>query len=213
MSRSGPGEERLQACLAILAGGRSERMGAPKHLIALPEEAGAVTLLQFLLGRFQSAFSEVVIAASPDTLPAELRELARADRLPDRGPLAGIEAALAAATSEVILVLACDLPLAQLATARNLTRLALAHDAAWARHQGRAQPLFGAYRKSTLSRIRAALDEHRLQVGALADVLDVAYVEVGDHELTNVNTPQDLEALKARLRAGGQSASPYRAEA
>ena len=91
----------------ILAGGNSSRMGRDKAFL----ETGGQTLLarQIQLVRTAGA-AEVFISDRPVTdYPAQGCQVLL-DQFAGAGPLAGIERALVAATSPLLLVLAVDLP-------------------------------------------------------------------------------------------------------
>jgi len=90
----------------VLIGGRSRRMGRPKHLI---ERAGK-TWLEHAVAKLDSRVEKVVLSGRgvvPDSL-------AGLDHLPDvpglAGPLAGVLAAMRWQPEVSWLVLACDLP-------------------------------------------------------------------------------------------------------
>jgi molybdopterin-guanine dinucleotide biosynthesis protein A len=111
----------------------------------------------------------------------------------DRGPLAGIEAALASDyAGDINLVVACDIPgldsdllesLAERARKRIVPCVA-ARDVS-----GQVHPLCAVYRKECLSVIRDSLDWGRLRLTDLLDLLDADYVD-SQNPLANINTPQ-----------------------
>lgn len=126
-----------------------------------------------------------------------------------RGPLAGIEAGLAAARNDRVIVLAGDMPLVPSGLANFLLESLLEDDTRVAvpRHGGRVHPLCAAYRREILPDLSFALN---LGIGAVRDSLGsldgVRYVEKelsvhGDPNvfLTNVNSPEDLARAREYL--------------
>ncbi len=91
----------------ILAGGKSSRMGRAKAWL----EISGQTLLarQNQLARKIGA-AEIFISGHAKKNYSEFGCRVLADKFPDAGPLPGIERALAAATSPLLLMLAVDLP-------------------------------------------------------------------------------------------------------
>src|SRR6266542_3037884 len=92
----------------LLAGGRSTRMGSDKAMMDFEGEPLAERVLRVL-----RAVSNAVLVASGDgeRLSAlGVRQVA--DAIPDAGPLGGIVAGLEAATTELVAVLAVDMPYA-----------------------------------------------------------------------------------------------------
>jgi molybdopterin-guanine dinucleotide biosynthesis protein A/rhodanese-related sulfurtransferase len=152
---------------AVLAGGRSTRMGVDKatlfadRVVAALEAAGA---------------SEVLVV--------------RDDDQPGNGPLGGIATALRAAAHDVVVVLACDLPdvhpdgiRAVVDALTPIADVALPH----------GEPLHAAWRRATLPEVLAAIVRGDLAVRAVLDRLRVVNVEGIDRRwLRNVNTPADL---------------------
>jgi molybdopterin-guanine dinucleotide biosynthesis protein A len=95
----------LAGCLLI--GGRSLRMGRPKHLI---EDANGITWLERTVSIVHPLVSELVLCGAGD-IPERLSHLPRLKDLPDiGGPLAGIGAAMRSRPFVSWLVLACDMP-------------------------------------------------------------------------------------------------------
>ena len=91
----------------ILAGGKSSRMGRDKAFL----ETGGKTLLarQIQLSRELGA-AETFISGGTGADYSAFGCRVLLDKFPDAGPLAGIERALDAAKSPLLLVLAVDLP-------------------------------------------------------------------------------------------------------
>ena len=94
--------------LAILAGGRGSRMGATKDRLAV----AGVPILARLAGRLGHVGPTLLVTshAHPKPLGNERFDRTVFDTVEDAGPLAGITAALAAATTPLVGVLSVDMP-------------------------------------------------------------------------------------------------------
>ena len=99
------GKISVYAC--ILIGGKSSRMGQPKHLIT--DERG-ITWLEHTVGILKPFVDEVVLSGGGD-LPASLAGISRlADIAGVVGPLTGILSAVRWMPQVTWLVIACDMP-------------------------------------------------------------------------------------------------------
>lgn len=186
---------------AVLAGGYSRRMGRDKALLILPDDPRP--LLVRALDALRAAgcgplWVSVRELPSPyDALLAEHVVRAVADLRPGEGPLAALEALLAAfaepATSpDWLLVVACDMPRLDPSLLRALCAARAPEvDAVVPRVDGRAQPLHALYHRRALTSVRAALDAGRLAATRLLDDLTVRWLDLPDAtSFTNLNTPQ-----------------------
>lgn len=187
----------------ILTGGESRRMGRDKLTLQVGD--------QTILAR---ARETVATVCGETILVGEGGDGAR--RVPDlrpekAGPLAGIEAGLAAARYPLVFVAAGDMPFLSVALIEHLlARLKPPTLAAVPFHGGRPHPLCAAYHRDLLPEVSAALD-HRVRAVRefLAGLESVEYVEelggFGDPDLMlmNVNAPEDLE--RARALVAGES--------
>ena len=187
----------MQASLLVLAGGDSRRMGRPKAWL----EVGDTYLLRHVAERLGPAFSEVMVSfAEPEQLEEPVPYRVVFDRRPSAGPLAGIEAGLAAARNEVIFAVACDMPFVTQEVAQLAVAAARSCDAAIARIDGRPEPVCGAYRRSALPFITGAVNTGRFKAADLVDELDVTWLEGLDPQLfLSLNTPGDLERFRAEF--------------
>lgn len=180
----------------VLAGGQSRRMGCDKAF-ALFEGR---TLLQRALDTVRQVSSDVAIVGARQKF-AEYG-LVVEDLYPDRGPLAGIHAALRASATEWNLVLAVDLPYVTCEFLRYLVQQARASTALVtlpSTPDGR-QPLCAVYRKGFAEVADGALREGRNAVHTSVEnsaphVIDWEELErVGfkAEMFRNINRPEDL---------------------
>lgn len=186
----------LPATLLLLSGGQSRRMGSPKALLPV----GDTTLIGWLAERLGGAFPEVLVSANDGLLvPTGLRMIR--DRRPGGlGPLAGVEAGLAAAGNDALMVVACDMPRVTVELLERLIGLSDGHDAAVPRLGGRAEPACACYRRSAAWSIGAALDRGRLKAATALEEMDVAWLEDADRKLFwNINAPKDYQLFLSAL--------------
>jgi molybdopterin-guanine dinucleotide biosynthesis protein A len=197
---AGPMIVAMEATLLVLAGGESRRMGRPKAWL----EVGETTLVRWVADRLAPAFAEVIVSfATPEQVQELLPYRLVFDRKQSAGPLAGLEAGLRSARTEVTLAIACDMPY----VTREVAEIAIAAssgcDAAIPRVGGRAEPACAAYRQSALAAITAALDAGRFKASDLAEQLDVAWLEGLDPDLfRSLNDPEDYERFRGELGRG-----------
>lgn len=189
----------------ILAGGRSRRMGREKLTI----EIGGLTLIEHVNNALSGSCHEVLVVGGGKVGLEGVKHVAD-ERPGSQGPLAGIEAGLAAAKYDHVFVAAGDMPfLPQGLVEYLLERLDRGNFVAVIpHHAGRSHPLCGAYARAVLPRVRDALDGGARAVHEfLEEAGGVEYVggellRIGDPDLMlmNVNSPRDLE--RARREAG-----------
>ena len=190
----------------ILAGGFGRRLGRDKATT----EAGGRPLLHWSALAAAQVTNDIVVARRPDQqFPplsgVEWREIV--DHRHDRGPLAGLEAALPEIEHDLAVAVACDMPFLKPDLLRAVAE-ACSHVAiAMPRIDGVAQPLLAAYRPSIVPQATGLLDEDDGRIRALLPlvehrILDIEELRVHDPELesfTNVNQQEDLNAVEHAL--------------
>jgi molybdopterin-guanine dinucleotide biosynthesis protein A len=176
----------------VLVGGRSSRMGVNK---AKAESGGRALALRVADQAALSVGGNVSLVGDPSVY-GDLGLPVIPDAFPGEGPLAGIEAALAATNIESNLIVACDMPniheslLEELFLAGGDCALPLHAD-------GRMEPLCAVYLRTCHPVIRAALSAGvRKVTDALAMLAThgcaIRYVRVSDPAaFANLNTPED----------------------
>ncbi len=186
------------ATLLVLAGGESRRMGRPKALLPV----GGTTLVEWIVERLAPACEGLLVSArDPNAVPPGLRRHFVGDLHVGAGPLAGVEAGLAATRHPIVVAVACDMPNVTPDLVRLLVAESARHDAAVPRVGGRPEPACAAYRISAAGAIAAALGSGRLRAADALEELDVNWLDgLSPHLFRNINTPQDYQQFNDALR-------------
>lgn len=198
----------------LAAGGKSRRMGQAKALLPL----GGRPLLQWVIAAARQADCDPIFVVGQPMegwQPPEGVVLLE-DRHPGKGPLAALEAGLAASEAPWNLLLACDLPFL---SARFLQALFAEAETHWpacqpgvvvpADAQQRLQPLSALYHRHLLPLVEEQLSQGALSMMAFLDRVrsaEEAWYTVfrGSEALTpdlffNVNTPDRYAEAKQKL--------------
>jgi len=174
----------VSALVAVLAGGRGRRMGAPKPLAEL---ASAPLVERPLAAAAAAGLDAVVVAKAGTPLPPG----PTAWREPDEPvhPLLGLVTALGRAGGPVVAV-ACDMPFVPPGL---LARLAAGPEQAVVA-RGRLEPFPARYEPEWLPALRAALDREA-PVRTALEAQQPATIAFDDAAaLRSVDTPADLAA-------------------
>ncbi|MCY3923503.1 MAG: molybdenum cofactor guanylyltransferase [Chloroflexota bacterium] len=190
----------------ILAGGFGRRLGRDK---ATTDAGGRPLLHWSALAAFEVT-DDIVVARRPDQqflpLPGvDWREAV--DHRHDRGPLAGLEAALPLVDHDLAVAVACDMPFLQPELLRAVAAACDAVQIAMPRIDGVAQPLLAAYRPSIVPHATHLLDDGDGRIRALLPLVEHRILEADqlrphDPQLksfTNVNHQQDLDTVEQLL--------------
>lgn len=189
---------------AILAGGMARRMGgADKARLRV----GGRTILERQIEALRPVVDRIVLVGYKGDGPIPPGLVAVEDRVPNGGPLAGLDAALAEVDDDLLLV-ACDMPNLEGPLLAHLLTLTDGVDLVVPRTERGYHPLCAAYTRACGPVVRERLQRGRLRMLDLMDGLRVRVVEPaeiarfgdGDELLANVNTLAELDAVESRLR-------------
>jgi molybdopterin-guanine dinucleotide biosynthesis protein A len=191
------------ASAAILVGGRARRFdGRDKSALIV----GGRAILDRQLDQLRQITDDILlIGGGAGGRVQNVRVVP--DRAPDCGPLGGLDAALAAARDDRLVLLACDMPFVSAPFLAYLLRLTENADAVVPRTQRGYHPLCAAYSRMCQASIARRLAERRLKMlDFLEDVQvhavnsdDIERFGDGERMLTNVNTPDELHNVAALL--------------
>ena len=195
---------------AVLAGGRSRRMGSDKGLLRI----GPRRLIEVVLETIRPLFPETVIVADETAAYQGLGVPVVPDRIPGKGPLGGIHAALCSSRFPYTFCIACDMPLVNPAVVAHLCALGPGYDAVVPEWEAGYEPLHALYGQSCLSHVERMVRADRLRVDALFSAVRVRRVVPDElrpldpllRSFMNVNTPDELEVARRILGQGGAAA-------
>jgi molybdopterin-guanine dinucleotide biosynthesis protein A len=193
---------------AIIAGGPATRLGG----VAKPFlTVGGRTIAERQIAALRGAGVGRVFVVANDPAPwAALALDVVPDRVAGRGPLGGIQAALAAVGDcDAVVCVAGDLPFVAPALLAALHRRAPGADAVAPRTEGGIEPLCARYARTLLPAVDARVAAGELAVHALLERLAVDWIEgaalaaldPGGRSFFNINTPEDLRHAEALAAA------------
>ena len=200
-----------QTTAAILAGGRSKRMGSSDKAL-LPIVPGGPTLIEAVVTRLNSAGIPPTLIVTNTPQNYSFLGIAMApDDIPGAGALGGILTALSHSPHPYAstLVVACDMPLLSPALLRYMASLPHQQDAIvprWIDAERRAQveSLHAIYATSCVEPMRRRIAQGLLKVSDFLADINVRYLDEDVlrsydpqlHSFRNINTPEQLQAMR-----------------
>ena len=187
----------MSVSAAIMAGGKSTRMGRDKAWIELDGKP-LITRVADVLA--QVADEVIIVANDPRYAALGLRVVP--DRFPDGGALGGIATGVAAASFDRVLVAACDMPFLSVKVWRVLLDHSRDSDVVIPKIGNELETLHALYAKTCVTAMERALSAGKMRVISFFDAVRVYTIDerelrVADPTLrsfTNVNTPEELAA-------------------
>jgi len=189
---------------AVLAGGKSRRMGLNKAFI----EVDGVPIIERVLAVMERVFDETLIIADETDLYSGLGAIALPDAVRGAGSLGGIYTALLHARHDEVFVAACDMPDISEAAVRRVIEARRGKALVVAPLVGgRLHPLHALYTKGCLPCMEEMIKKGDLRIGAFLEKVEVMTLLERDFpgidinaSVANMNTREELE----RLRAAGR---------
>ncbi len=183
----------------VLIGGRSSRMGQPKHLLEKEESTAGFTWLEHTVGLLQPLIGDHIALSGGGLVPESLAHLPRLPDIPEaRGPLTGILAAMRWQPAVSWLLIACDMP--DISTEALAWLLAQRQPGYWGtvprlQENGYVEPLLAHYDYRCGPLFEGLLASGSLRIGQIArqgkieTPLIPLLLRSSWH---NINTPQEL---------------------
>lgn len=201
---------------AVLAGGRSQRMGVDKTLLPFDGEPLVARVADIAA---QVCSSVMVVTNRPEAvadvgLPASVSILA--DEVAYQGPLGGLVTALTHAEEEWVLALAADMPWLEPQVIRALWDARDGAQVVLPTSEKGPEPLLALYHTSVLPEARRVLESGRRRLVAILPKVKTVEVSLdtlrrvdpGLRSLVNVNTPEELVEVRDEAAASHADVTP-----
>jgi molybdopterin-guanine dinucleotide biosynthesis protein A len=164
---------------------------------------GSETMLERVTRIARSVADDVIVVGRRDQGASTVH-----DATEDQGPLAGIAAGLSASTTDLNIVVACDMPLINPEVLKRLVSLIGDHDACVAVVDEHASALCGVYRSRVAAAAQALLDAGERRLMRLLDRVQTKRVDAAvfrdiDPNLDtflSCDTPEAYRAALLRLK-------------
>jgi molybdopterin-guanine dinucleotide biosynthesis protein A len=189
----------------VMAGGMSRRMGRDKAGLVLEGRS----LLHSVTKVMQMAFPEILLSVRH--IRPEI-DLAQVEDDPScAGPVAGLLAGLAAASTPWVFAIACDMPFIAPEVIGYLSQRRKNRQAVVPVVGGHPQPLAAFYSSGCVTDVRSHLNSQgKASMLAVLEHLDVCYVDEAEllavdptlRSFFDLDTPQDVEQAKHMGRIG-----------
>ncbi|MCH2139164.1 MAG: NTP transferase domain-containing protein [Phycisphaerales bacterium] len=171
--------------IALLAGGRSSRMGEPKHAVRMPDGR---TMSDHVLDQCVRVCDTIVVAGPHDTLQ---QHTCIPDNTPwtGHGPLAGVEAVLASGIAARWLIVPCDMPWLTADVLQSMRH----HDATGVVCIDKAGPLPMRIDTAMIGEVRSALEREQLALRSLPCVVHAHRLAICDESIIrDIDRPDQL---------------------
>ena len=199
-------EDKIRFEAAVLAGGKSSRMGFQKTFAKLDGKP----LIRWTIDSLTEAgtFDRIFIVTNHIPSLASLDLDAVADLFDDRGPLGGLHAALMFCSAEYLFLCACDMPFIEPKLVRLLCERAKGADVCIPFVRGEFEPLCATYRKRTVKAVERAIESGKRRVISFFESVRVRKVHENEIKAVdpalvsffNINSPQDMDRARELLQ-------------
>ncbi len=180
-----------------MAGGKSSRFGENKALFPVR----GVPMIERIIDILKKYTEELFIVSNENSLYERFGLKIVGDEFPGLGPLAGLHAALKAASTKQVLLVACDMPFLSDGLVAHLVTLGKEHPMVVPYGPKGPEPLLAIYPKGLIGAIEKRLRANRLSMRGLIEahphkrlslkgLPQKLYPEVST---LNINTKKELE--------------------
>ncbi len=188
----------MDVTCAILAGGKSRRMGRDKATLKCGEKA----LINQVYDTVKHTFQHVIILSNHHNNIYGIDAPILKDVIPIQGSMVGIVSALMFADTPYVFVLACDMPFISEKAFEYMIQQVGGEDIIIPRTGCGYEPLHTIYNRSCISPMLKSIENDRLQITALLPYLSVkeldehpCFFNRGHPVFTNINEEEDLPIL------------------
>ena len=188
-------ENNQKITAAILAGGKSQRMGTNKAFLLINNEP----IISHTVTTLREITHDLLIVTNHPELYAEFQVTVVRDLQLGLGPIGAILTALSLTENSHVLVVACDLPFLNLRILHKMTKVMNGFDVVAPRSDYGLEPLCAIYNRSCLPTIKYAISQGELSVFQLFKQLKVHQIPPEEwqpldptgYAFLNLNTLED----------------------
>ena len=196
----------IDVSCVILAGGESRRLGQDKAFI----EVGGIRLLDYVYGKCQKLFSEIIIATNQPHQFKEYQATIVVDEVRGAGSLGGLYTGLLRATNYHTFCVACDMPFLKLELMAYLIEQRCDNDVVIPRTREGLEPLHALYSKQCIEPIKRLVEKGDFKILNFLSEVQVRYCDEKEIKridpslvsFINVNTKKDLVKIQKMLKGG-----------
>lgn len=184
----------INMTLAILAGGKSSRMGKDKAFLKYKDKS----FIENIINK-GNKFREILIISNNKKDYEKFNIKIVEDIYKDKGPIGGIHTALVNSKFNKVLCVACDMPLISEETLIKLSKEKGENEVIIPKINGRLQPLCGIYTKSLIDKIEEDIKNNRTKLIDNIKEFDFKILDKDDlnkKDFININTPKDYSELE-----------------
>lgn len=180
------------ASVIVLTGGTSKRFGSDKSQAKID----GVSLIERILVSIPSEFETVIVGPDPQILDARYKTVQ--ENPIGGGPVAGFKAGLELCTSEIVVLIATDMPFAVSRTLHLIESMKLQDDAVmYVDAEGFKQSLAAIYRveavERALSQMGSANGESMQTMLSHLQIREIVMSKEVAQALSDIDTTEDLE--------------------
>ena len=186
---------------ALLAGGKSRRMGFDKQLLHIEKNR----IFKHIIPTLTKQFEEVIVVTDKPEIYGEMDVRVIKDIYPGHGPLSGIHAAVSESKSEYTYILACDMPKIDLNYINYMIQIhkKTPFEACVTKTAKGLEPFHGFYGKSGLTAMEEDLLADKNAISSFLRKINTLYIPEETARkyspdlsiFRNLNTPKDYAAF------------------
>jgi molybdenum cofactor guanylyltransferase len=190
----------MKMTCAILAGGKSTRMGQDKATIRIGEKA----LIHLVFDKVKDVFDEVMILSKFHETIEGINAPVLQDIVPYGGTMAGIVSALLYSKTPYVFVVACDMPFLSTEALTYMAHEATGEDIVIPKTRFGFEPLHAIYNRSCVAPFFRLIEQKRQKLTEILPFVTVKELEEepcffrnGRSVFSNMNTINDLALMEA----------------
>jgi molybdopterin-guanine dinucleotide biosynthesis protein A len=185
---------------AILAGGKSTRMGQDKATIKIGDKA----LIHLVYDKVKEVFDEVIILSKLHDTIENIDAPVLKDVVPFGNSMAGIASALLYSKTPYTFVVACDMPFLSTEAFNYMVNEVTGEDIIIPKTKLGFEPLHAIYNRSCIAHFFRLIGQDRFKIAGILPFVSVkelkeqpCFFRNGGSVFTNINAMKDLSMVEA----------------